>query len=438
MSTRQGGADRAEAPLPPVGGPVAAESFWALGLGTFLSVNLLLSHYLRVRGPGFDQGFGVPGLPLAAGIDFSRVYDWDARLLAGERFSSDYPPFVLVAQLPLALLPRPLAYMLFTLVLVSGLLVSVSACLAESRRFRRRDWALGSLLVTYLFYHTYPTLFAIERGNSDLIATVGVAVGLLMLSRNRPVAALASLALGAQYKVYPILLAIMLPLRKGWKWLPPFILLNGALLLVLGPMGLERFARSLAEVVRHPGTPRVNHSLASFAFALMERGYLNNAWRDRAVLVVSGILVAILAVAWFRLALRAGRLRRPSLGSDGILGPYTVVETGLIGMAFQVMSLIPTTSHDYQLVIQIVPFLLLLTRPREEFPLPGWVARALVVGIAGSMASLFGYFFLIKTPGLLTAYACYAVLALAPLSRVDDRRLSGGLRAARMEQAAAM
>ncbi len=408
------------------GGSGVAESFGALGLATFLCCNILLSHYFRVKSGPFQQGFGVPVFPGVAGLDFLQVYSWDESLLAGDRFSSDYTPFVLVAQLPFTLLPPRLAYILFSLVLVFSLLGSVSACLAERGLFRRRDWALGSLLVASLFYHTYPTLFAIERGNSDLIAAVGAAVGLLMLSRHRPVAALAGLTLAAQYKVYPIILAIMLPLRKAWPWLPLFVVLNGALLLILGPTGLEWFARSLAHVLRNPRTPTVNHSLASFAVQLAKGGYLTDAWRDPAVRIASGVLVAILAVAWLRLARRAGRLGRASLRADGRRGPFTVVEIGVIGMAFQLMSLIPTTSHDYQLVVQIVPFLLLLTRPKAEFPLPGWLVRVVIIGIAVSMAYLFAYpLKLIKTPGLLVAYVAYGVLAFARVDRLPAHAVPG-------------
>jgi len=102
-------------------------------------------------------------------------------------------------------------------------------------------------------------------------------------------------------------------------------------------------------------------------------------------------------------------------------------EVGLVGMAFAIMGLLPIISHDYKLVIQAVPLLLLMTRSSETlFASPGEAyAMAALASVATALmfipsyvplplawlGSDYGELLRVKTPWLLTAFIAYAHLA---------------------------
>ena len=86
-------------------------------------------------------------------------------------------------------------------------------------------------------------------------------------------------------------------------------------------------------------------------------------------------------------------------------------------MAFQLMSLLPSTSHDYKLPIHIIPFLLMISRNKADFTAPPWLVYLLMAVLSASMAFIFVPFFLIKTFGLLAGFIVYAIFTFFSVPR---------------------
>ena len=102
------------------------------------------------------------------------------------------------------------------------------------------------------------------------------------------------------------------------------------------------------------------------------------------------------------------------------------MELGIIGMCFCLMGLIPSVSHDYKLVIQIVPLFLLYSRSWSDLFSSKKTSIFFIIIISALIAYLFIPRFIIlpfrllritayvaemKTPALLAAYFAYAFLA---------------------------
>ena len=148
-----------------------------------------------------------------------------------------------------------------------------------------------------------------------------------------------------------------------------------------------------------------NHALASFAHEMVRLGHLSP---DREVIAAKILYAAVIPVfmaAFFWVAFK----RKPQVPST-----FSVAEAGLIGMAFALMSLLPSTSHDYKLPIHIIPFLLMITRNRADFVFPQPLQYGLIAALSVSMAFIFVPFFLIKTFGLFVSFVIYAIFAFSP------------------------
>ena len=106
------------------------------------------------------------------------------------------------------------------------------------------------------------------------------------------------------------------------------------------------------------------------------------------------------------------------------------MEIGIIGLCFCLMSFLPSVSHDYKLVIHIVPLILLFSRSwKELFDSQGeayWITALISISVAYLFLPRYQMFPLrifdfpvnmrdllgMKTPGLLVAFLCYAYLAI--------------------------
>ena len=115
------------------------------------------------------------------GVDFSAGYKYAVALHGGIseyiKASSAYPPFYTVAVFPLSFFPLHTAYRIYFLVLTLALFIMTYVSLTEIDDLDVTSKILSALVITTLFYFSYPVNFALERGNSDLVA------GALVISR---------------------------------------------------------------------------------------------------------------------------------------------------------------------------------------------------------------------------------------------------------------
>ena len=160
-------------------------------------------------------------------IDFPVYYAAGQSLLGGrtDLYAPDfalgrvmdyrYPPFFLVALVPLWLAPYPVAayiwYLFSTLEITGCVLIVVRAfpALRESKKM----WILVALAAAPYF------VMMLHYGNAHLLATFLLFASLYCFLRRRDVAAGLCMALAITIKVTPVLLLPYLALKRRWKML---------------------------------------------------------------------------------------------------------------------------------------------------------------------------------------------------------------------------
>jgi hypothetical protein len=388
-------------------------------------------HRHHISGKVFNEGHTVPVYKKHEGLDFRVVYKQAEALSRGLdsylEIKNAYPPLVAVLAFPLTKLDETTAYRVYTVVLLCALFLCIFVTLKENFKLfdelnNRALLAISVFLFT-LFYNTYPVMFAIERGNCDLMAGFFCALSLYAATKGRMILSIVALTIAIHYKLYPlILIAIVFP-RFGWKSIPWFIAGNAAASLILGYRVFKEFISRVDNFSQTPNIWFGNHSIYSFLtnFANIDLHDLN--------LFLSASLVAIFVLAWCWVhrndIVRLFGFKRVEVVSEAAL---TGAEVGLVGMAFQLMSLIPTTSHDYQLVVQIVPIIMVASRTHRDFKLNKYVYFILTV----SMMILTAYLFAprnnlmngIKTIPLLMNMSIFLVLALSGRNKAVRPALS--------------
>jgi hypothetical protein len=207
--------------------------------------------------------------------------------------------------------------------------------------------------------HTYPVLFVLERGTPELIILSLMSGGLYLLVRGRWGWAALLFAFATHLKLYPLILGSFVLLRGGPRATLWFIAWVLGLFLILGVEALRDFADTLTDTIIRPAQwiwPG-NHSIRSFAQWAAQEDWFPMKYINMVSLGASLTLLAIFAGMLF--TTYAARGERPP-------GRFSVRELALIGMAFALMSLVPTFSHDYKLSIQAIPFLLLITSSEAD------------------------------------------------------------------------
>ena len=233
-----------------------------------------MMHYYRISKKVFRDDFG-PFKWSFKGNDFIGPYGAASAILKGEPYRLLYPPWAGISCVPLAVFNFNWAYVLFSYLLITVLFFTILFCLRENKVFASQQTTLLiALLCAGLFYHTYPVLFAIERGNIDMLAGFFSAAGLFAASRNFRKAAVILLVLATQYKIYPAILGSILFIRYGWKTLTFFIMLNVLMLFIYGYQHFHGFLLNLLGFMHDPFCWMGNHSLASFAQEMVRLGFL--------------------------------------------------------------------------------------------------------------------------------------------------------------------
>ena len=404
-------------------------------LGIFIFILILIFGYLdfRIQGDGiFNDGqSGFKAMP--KGMDFKAVHLYAVSIRSGiDKYltveGNNYPPLVTIAYIPLSFFPANLAYQLFCLILLSFLFALIYTLISEKRNAFEQCKSpvickiLFTLISVYILFQTYPVNFAFERGNYDIIAAAFAAFALLAVSRKSIILSALLLAISTQLKVYPAILAVFLFARFGLKGIGYFVIFNGIILFLLGIPGVENFISSIAKFSAKPFLWAGNHSLISFLSPFNGISYLKTYISINFFQIPLIVLFIIASIRYFYLI--QGISAKNS--KKRISGQFSGMELGIIGMCFCLMGLIPSVSHDYKLVIQIVPLFLLYSRSWSDLFSSKKTSIFFIIIISALIAYLFIPRFIIlpfrllritayvaemKTPALLAAYFAYAFLA---------------------------
>lgn len=285
------------------------------------------------------------------GLDFQNNYYASRHWLAGGDPYRDaigdpngrkfcYPPPVLPLFAWCGWVDVRVAVVIWTCVL-AGLAVLGAVLALRTRRelaLSGVPWTCG---VAAILYST-PVLFALERGNCDLILLLPItAAALALRSRSRWSDAVAGscLALAAAIKIYPAFLVLgLLPLRRfrAFAWSAA----TGLVLLALAWDQWFLFRANVQELVAQ-NTPFANGAISSDTHSISGCWLLlwpgtRLAWLARIPGVVGALLAVLPGLLW--ISWRIARLKQP----NRLLFPYF---TWIAACA----TFVPPVSNDYNL-----------------------------------------------------------------------------------------
>lgn len=267
-----------------------------------------------------------------------------------------YPPLALVLFAPLLLIGYPAYYYVITF--ISLLSYTVSSLWIPLLDTRGKNIAL-ILFLFALGLFSYGFQFEMERGQSNIIAFSLALIGLYLYHARDDFRFLGYLffTIGVQLKIYPVILVVMfITERVDWKGnakrIAGILLVNFALLFVLGFQMFAGFLHSVRHNQLHISTWNGNHALKSFVTYLVSNRLevfgpgrfatflQNQGLVEILLLTVLGLcLIAVLAFSYFR-------------GRSGF-NPYLLVICTICAL------IVPSISNDYKLPILTAPMALL-------------------------------------------------------------------------------
>lgn len=288
----------------------------------------------------------------------------------GTPFYMVYPPFMAVPGRVFLALPRVAGLLLLGTLLLAGLVAMFARATAGVRAGSARRLALAGLI------GSYPVLFAIDRGNFEVVVFLFFAGFMWCLKTGRSWTAALLLSVAIALKGTPLPFAGLFVVRKQWRQLILCLSLTACWTLsglqILHPpatASLRAFVRNLDYYsniyVKGEGGWAFGHSLyggirgfASLVGGAEAREAVARALAEPFVLLGSISLIAVFAF----LALRPGPLwRRTTEATAALL-------------------LLSPVSADYRLLLMLVPLSLFLAEPDElRSDLPVAVAFGLVL-----------------------------------------------------------
>jgi hypothetical protein len=326
---------------------------WAASAALFIVI--LLNSLL----PLINLKLGVIELPYLlpaitpSGADFRKGLYYPAEaVLSGENLyrarAYNYPPFAAVFFLPFQLFPVQTAYYILVILLflfnVGSIFLSLQ--IAESvfpKNHRNGSFERGGLFyavfwgVSALTLSTYGFIFSVERGNIDIIPFFFSLLALWVLIKKPgwlwPQVLL--IAMATHLKIYPAVLFVLLLWKHGWKSLLPIFLVN---ILLLFSSGFANGITFIGVIIRYSSSPYIavfNHSAASFS------SIVNSNLINPTGLTIPPILFVLVPVSIWAVGVYVLWKRKYS--------PMNAVLLFLLSVPL--MNLIPSTSHDYKLVI---------------------------------------------------------------------------------------
>lgn len=295
------------------------------------------------------------------GIDYNAVYN-DARGALhdfGNYVPGNiiYPPFNAVLNIPTALFPYNIAYTLQIILLyliniiVVFMIVNISfAIILPSFRVSQSDeknyFSLLKIIIIVLFSFlqvmSYGFLFSIERGNCDIYALFFCILALWQMIKRPSNIWMQCLfiSIAVHIKLYPVILMPLLLWLHRRKSILPLITINIFLLFILGPKVGFNFIKGMISFSQEPYVWIGNHSAFSYVMQTSS-SIFSNEQRNIIYTYFPIILWCISIIALFKRGLNSTNILLYFLASIFL------------------MSILPTTSHDYKLVIQIFPILAL-------------------------------------------------------------------------------
>jgi hypothetical protein len=301
------------------------------------------------------------------GTDFREGYFYPAKvLLQGKSpyidYNLIYPPFSAVFSVPFRLFNVDQAYLINVILLfalniaciVLSLSIAYHVFAPSSIDDESGDWHIAAhhtLLLQMAVYAItcYGFLFSVERGNMDSYPLFFSLLALWLLTRPNTSTKelwISTLLIGiaTHLKVYPAALFILVIWKYGRKSLLPILLVNLGLFFSTGIPNAVQFAQRISVYTVKPFIWVGNHSAVSFAF------YVNSYLGKRLGLQLPSLLFYLLPLTLW--ALGAWKLWRRGISPANM--------TWLFLITVPLMSVIPTVSHDYKLVLLTPVFAMLL------------------------------------------------------------------------------
>jgi len=341
---------------------------------------------------GWNQAYLFPRM-IPVGADFrDGVFNPGTLLSRGEDPYSVpalwYPPLSALVFLPYQAFDPGRAYSIHVLVLTLLNLACVWLAVRITRStipdrappegsllsIAPRDPVL-SLCLAFLTISSYGFIFSLERGNFDIYAMALSLAGLWILLRSpsRLWLQVICFSAAAHLKVYPAVLLLLVFWKHGRSSLAPILVVNTAFLLCIGPGPAQHFVERLLGVSATTASWVGNHSAESFV--QMANGFLG----ERGLSPIPGaVFLAPPLLIW--LGSLVVLLRRGFSGEGAVW---------LFAVSVPLMNLVPSTSHDYKLVLLGAPIAILLRVLLGEYAASGkWMPFAQIVGACGLIVLL--------------------------------------------------
>ncbi|MBA4376177.1 MAG: hypothetical protein C0401_08410, partial [Anaerolinea sp.] len=315
----------------------------------------------------------IPAMPLI-GVDF-RVGSYEPaktlldtnfkQIRQDESYSSIYPPFVAVINIPYLLFDENTAYLWH----VGFLIFANIACLAlvsiMVKEFILSNLGLESMyaaiIALFLFFalliytlSSYSFFFSMERGNTDIFAMFFILLAMwsLLKKPEKLWLQVILLSVATHLKIYPAALFLLLFKKHGKKMILPTLVVNLALLFILGPRMALMFLQSITSGsgvgagIGNPWSGVGNHAAYSFTMGI---DTTPGEFLSSNFFVLWSIFTFIPLIFW-GIAAIALFMKKYS-GQNAIL---------FLMVTVPVMDLVPTVSIDYRLVIESSAALILI------------------------------------------------------------------------------
>lgn len=262
-----------------------------------------------------------------------------------------YPPAAFVLYAWVSLVPRELAFPLWSLLFLLLATILVIVCLRQRQWLGLDEWPTSAGLAMVAL--STPFLFAMERGNCDLVV-VGLVLTAVSALRRRTLASdgLAGMALAfaCWIKIYPVVLLPVLLVWGRWRALLGTILASVVMGLADLPMVLDWFQRVQAYTQDFDlAFVPTAHSLSTYWRRLLIGGPLDGLGRVPGQLAAGAILVPAALLGSYRIARwdRNGRLMAPCFLWCLALATF-----------------LPPVSNDYNLIV--LPLLAMAVWDRRD------------------------------------------------------------------------
>lgn len=296
------------------------------------------------------------------GTDFREGLFYPAKIfLQGKSpytdYSSIYPPFTILFALPFRLFEVQVSYIIQVILLFVANIAAISLSLKIGQQVIHQsgedkhgtDGFVKNLIflqIAFLTITSYGFLFSIERGNYDIYPMVFslLAIWVLVTKPSWIWIQVLLISVATHLKLYPAILFSIVIWKHRWKSVIPIILLNLALLFITGPSNAIDFIKTVITYSENPFIWIGNHSAASFNQHVNQ--YLSqHNWSQLPNVIFTLTPLALWAIGAFV-------LYRRKYNNRNVIWLFV--------LSVPLMNLIPSTSHDYKLVLLSSPLAILL------------------------------------------------------------------------------